>query len=118
MEKMFSRFAANREPSRRIGARSEATVNRLADRDILTLNPLSNGDARQVALPGPLRDVREIEIEDDLGPINSKRDNEVGVHHPFIPVDHEVGINPVVESAGALANGACLRFGAFCDNWT
>src|SRR5215475_14670119 len=104
MEKTFSRLAPNREPSRRIGARSEAALNRLADRHILALNPLSNGDAREVALPGLLRDVREVKIEDDLSPIDPARDHEVGVHNPLIPVDHKVGIDPVVESAAALAN--------------
>ena len=117
MEKTFSRFAPNREPSRRIRARCEAALNRLADRHILSLNPLSNGDAREVALPGLLRDVSEIKIEDDLGPIDSKGDDEVGVHHPFIPVDHEVGVNPVVKSPGTASNGARLRLGAFCDHW-
>src|SRR5215813_8535818 len=116
MEKMFSRFAPDREPSGGIRARSESPLNRLADRHILVLNPLSNGDAREVSLPRPLRDVGEVEIEDDLSPISPARDYQVGIHDPFIPVDHEVGIDPVIESAGALANGACLILGALRDH--
>src|SRR5215813_1550667 len=114
MEKALSRLAPNREPPGRVRARLEAALNRFADRYIFILNPLRDRDAREVAFAGLLRDVGEIEIEDDLGPINSERDDEVRVHHPFVQIDHEIGVEPVVKSAGALANGARLRLGPFC----
>src|SRR5215470_11374865 len=116
MEKALSSLAPHREPPGRVRARLEAALNRLADRHVFILNPLRDGDAREVALAGLLRDVGEIEIEDDLGPINSERDDEVRIHYSFVQVDHEVGVEPVVKCAVALANGARLRLGAFCGD--
>src|SRR5882672_3079460 len=122
MEKALSSFAPHREPSGCVGARLEASLNRFADRHVFILDPLRDGDAREVAFAGLLRDVSEIEIEDDLGPINSKRpkwpkwEDKVCVHHSIVPVDHEVGVDPVIESAVALANFACLRLGALRDD--
>src|SRR5262245_37758463 len=116
MEKSLSSLAPHREPPRRVRARLEAALNRFADRHVFILNPLRDGDAREVALTGLLRDVGEIEIEDDLRPINSERDDEVRVHHSFVRVEHEVGVEPVVKSAVALTNGARLRLGPFCGD--
>src|SRR5512145_1998114 len=49
MEKALPCFAPHREPSGRIRTRPEAALDRPADRHIFILNPLRNGDARQVA---------------------------------------------------------------------
>ena len=41
-------------------------------------------------------DVREVEIEDHLRPIDTARNNEVRVHRAAVAVDHEVRIKPVI----------------------
>ena len=55
----------------------------------------------------------EVKVEDDFCPVNSSRTDEVGVHHTLVPVDHEVRIDPVIESTVALADCGCLLVGFY-----
>src|SRR5262245_8017410 len=109
MKKALSRFAPYREPAGRVRARFEAALDRFADRYIFILDSLSDSDAREIAFARPLGNFSEIEIEDDLRSVYTERENEVRIHHSLVAVDHEVGIDPVIESAVAFAYVACLR---------
>ena len=63
-----------------------------------------------------LGDVRKVEVEDDVGPVDCARDDEVRVHRAAVAVDHEVRIDPVVERAVARPDGAGSRLGAVADD--
>ena len=80
------------------------------------MEALADVDARAVALSGGFRDVREVEVEDDLRLVDATRDHEVRVHHALVPVDHEVRIYPVVERPLAGPHGSRLCFGAFLNH--
>ena len=46
--------------------------------------------------------IRKVKVEDHFRLVHAARYDEVGIHHAVVPVDHEVGINPVVKRAVAL----------------
>ena len=54
MEQVLARLAAHRQPPRAIGARPEAALHALADRDVLVLDPLGHRDALLVGRPSQL----------------------------------------------------------------
>jgi hypothetical protein len=60
-------------------------------------------------LSGRLGDIGKIEIENNLTPVNCPRDYEIGIHDSLIPINHEIRIDPKIESPGSLANCARRR---------
>src|SRR5215813_9749070 len=105
---MFPGFAPNREPPGCICARDEAALDGFADRYILSLNSLAYSDAREVTLLGCLRSIRKVKVENDFRPVHSPWTDEIDVHHTLVPVDHQIRVNPVVESEITLADCSCL----------
>src|SRR6185503_20037770 len=65
----------------------------------------------------PFGYIRKVKIENHFSLIHSARDDEIGVHRAFIPVDHEVWIEPIIKRALALAHCARFCFGPFADDW-
>ena len=63
------------------------------------LDLLAYGDTREILFPCLLRDIGEIVIENDFGFVDAARNNEIGVHHAVVDVDHEVRIDPVIVGA-------------------
>ncbi len=75
-------------------------------------------DAHQIAFAGICGYVRKIKIENDLGLVDTARNDEVGIHHSVIVIDHEIWIEPVVKRPVAFSDCAGLCFGAFAHNRT
>ena len=90
MEEMFAGFAAHRQAAGIVRTRPQAALHRRADRDVLVLNLLADRDAVQVGRTRGLRHIREVEVEDHLGPVHTSRDDQVRVHRATVAVDHEV----------------------------
>ena len=95
---MFPRFATDRKAAGSVGARREAPLDRFTDTDVFFLNFLAPSDAGQIPGAGVLRYIDEIEIEDHFGLVYTTGNNKVRVHRLRITVNHEVWINPVVQS--------------------
>src|SRR5438874_877156 len=111
VEKMYAGFAAHREPSGGIGRRAEPALDRAADCRVFDLDFVAHRDALFVAAASLRRQIREVKIEDHLGPVDCAWQDQIGIHDPFVAVDHEVRIDPVVQRLRALAN----RTGSFDD---
>src|SRR4030095_3643767 len=116
---MLAAFSSHREPSGMVRARIQSALNALADCRVFVLDPLSYFCAWQIALPRlDGKDVSKVEIKDALGLVHTSWNDEVGVENPVVPVDHKIGIDPVVQSAISCANGTRLRLSAFTYKWT
>lgn len=109
VEEVFAGFAADAEAAGDVGAGVEAALDGVADGHVFVLHDFADGDAFAIVLFGGGADVGEIIVEDDGAFIGAERKNEVGVHHAFVGVDHEIRVDPEIEGA-ALARGA--DFGA------
>ena len=112
VEELLAALAPHRQPPGPVGARAEAPLDRVADREVLVLDPVADVDRGLV--PGDRlgrRHVGEVEVEDDLGPAGAERAHEVRVHDALVPVDHEVRPEPVVEGLLALAHGGDVALG-------
>ena len=112
MEEMFTGFAADGQSSGDIGARSEAALYGIADGFVFFLDFFADLYAGGVFLSGFGADVGKVVIEYDGAFIDGKRQNEIGIHDSFVGVDHEIRIDPEIESA-ALARCGDVFFG-FC----
>jgi len=117
VKQVFAHFAPNRETPRIVSARVQSALNGFADGDIFGLNLLADGDAGKILFSCRFEDISKIVVEDDFGLVDATRDDEIGVHHAFIHVDHEVGIDPKIVSALALSNGGDWRFDFPARNW-
>ena len=58
----------------------------------------------RLCFAGLFRDVGKIVVEDDFGPVDAARDDEIRIHHAVVDVDHEIRIDPVIERALAFAD--------------
>src|SRR4029450_4942466 len=83
MKELFSGLSLYREPARDVRAGLQPTLNRFADSCVFVLDPLANGDAGHVALASLIGRVRKIEIENNLGPVNAARTEDIRVHYYF-----------------------------------
>ena len=105
MEEVFAGFAADAEAARYVGARVEAALDGVADGHVFVLDDFADGDAFAIVFFGGGADVGEVVVEDDGAFVGAEREDEVGVHHAFVGVDHEIRVDPEIEGA-ALAGGA------------
>ena len=112
MEEVFAGFAADAEAAGNVGAGVEAALDGVADGHVFVLDDFADGDAFAIVLFGGGADVAEVVVEDDGAFVGTERKDEVGVHHAFVGVDHEIGIDPEIEGA-ALARGADFGAGVF-----
>src|SRR6266446_5972401 len=97
MKEMFASFTTNRQPAGRISARRQPSLYGSADGDVFVLNSFAGLDVCSIAGGGFGRNIREVEVKDDFGPAGAAGDNKVRVHRGGINVDHEVGVDPVIE---------------------
>src|SRR5437867_192601 len=109
MEEMFAGFAANGEAARDVGAGSKTALHGVADGLIFLLHFFADLNARFIFRRGFLAGVRKVVVEDHGAFVHAQGKNEIGIHHAFVGVDHEVRINPEIERA-ALARGRDARF--------
>ena len=110
VEEVLAGFAADAEAARYVGAGVEAALDGVADGHVFVLDDFADGDAFAIVFFGGGADVGEVVVEDDGAFIGAEREDEVGVHHAFVGVDHEIGIDPEIEGA-ALAGGADFGVG-------
>jgi hypothetical protein len=104
MEEVFAGFATDGEASGDVGAGAEAALDGIADGHVFVLNLFTDGYALTIVRGGGLGYVGEVVVEDHGAFVDRERDDEIGVHHAFVGVDHEIGIEPEIEGA-ALARG-------------
>ena len=105
VEEVFAGFAADAEAAGDVGAGVEAALDGVADGHVFVLDDFADGDAFAIVFFGGGADVAEVVVEDDGAFVGAERKDEVGVHHAFVGVDHEIRIDPEIEGA-ALAGGA------------
>ena len=80
-----------------------------ADRDIFVLNFFATRNAHEIAFASCIRNIYEIEIEDNLRPAEAPREHEIRIHRVGINIDHEVRVDPVIEGAGASGKRTPLK---------
>lgn len=93
-------------------------MHRLANGNVFVLNAFADNNAGRILFPGFFRNVCEIIIEDDFGSPDPTRHDQVRVHDAFVPVDHEIGIDPEVKSPIAFAGLRRFGVGFAADDWT
>src|SRR5687767_1520907 len=118
VEQVLPGLAAYGQPAGPIRARAQAALHGPADRIVFSLNLVADIDAGEIAGASLLRDIGEVEIEDDLCLVNAARDDEVRVHRTRVAVDHEVRIDPVVARAIPSADVASAAVGPVTDDRT
>src|SRR5579862_195435 len=109
MEKVFSSFTLYREPASPVGTRCEALLHGLANGDILVLYFVAGCDTGVVVVVSRRRYIGEVKIEENAAHVRPKRQDQVRVHDTFVDIDHEIGVDPEVPGAIALARGGNLR---------
>ena len=95
VEEVLAGFAARGKTAGGVGAGREAALDGFADADVFVLDFFAASDARLVG------DIGEVEVENDFRFTKASRDHEVRVHGARISIDHEVGIDPVVQGLAA-----------------
>ena len=105
MEEMLAGFAVDGEAAGNVGAGSEAALHRIADGHVFVLNLFADSYAFAMVLRGGRAHVGKKIIKNNGALVHSEREDEIGVHHAGVGVDHEVGIHPEIESM-TLASGA------------
>ena len=93
-------------------------MHRPADRNVFILDSLADFDAGTVAVARRVGDIRKVEIENDFGLVDAQRKDQIGIHYSVIQINHEVGIDPVVERPVSFSDGAGFEFGANADDGT
>src|SRR5215218_5979149 len=112
---MLSCLAPHRQSSTLIRPRIQPALHRLTDRDILILDALAHlntGAARLLT-----HHIRKVKIEDHFSLVHTARHDEIRIHHAVIPVDHEVGINPVVQRSLTFPDRTRLLLRALANDW-
>ena len=102
---MLARLAADREASGHVGAGVEAALYGIANGHVFVLNFFADGDALAIVQVGGMADIGEIVVKDYGAFVDGERDDEIGIHHAIVGVDHEVGIEPEIEGATLTGGG-------------
>jgi len=105
MEEMFAGFAADGETAGNVAAGSEATLHGIADGHVFILHHFANGDAFAMVLRGRRAHGDKIIIKNDGAPVHPEREDEVGVHHAGVGINHKVRVDPKIEGM-TLARGS------------
>ena len=99
VEEMLAGFAADRQPPGHVSARAEPALHGIADGHIFVLDFFADGDAFFMTGFGGGAGVGEVIVENYRAAIYAERQHQIGVHHAFVGVDHEVGILPKIKRA-------------------
>src|ERR1700688_4735021 len=94
VEEVFAGFAADREAAGYVGAGVQAALDGVADGHVFVLDFFAYSDAGFVVGFGGGAGVGKIIVEDDGALVGAQGHDKVGVHHAFIGVDHEIGVDP------------------------
>jgi len=105
VEEVLTGFAADGQTAGDVSTGSQASLDGIADGHVFILNFFADGDAFAMELRSGRARVRKIIIKNDGAFIYRERENKVGVHHAGVGVDHEIRIDPQIESV-TLACGA------------
>ena len=104
VEEMLAGFASDGKATGHVRARMKASLDRIADGHVFVLDFFADGDALFVVSFSCRACVRKIIVEHDSALVYAERQDEIGVHHAFVGVNHEIWIDPKIEGA-ALARG-------------
>lgn len=114
MEVVAAAFAANTEATGVVGAAFQAALDFLADTQVFLLDLIGDGNA---ALHEVFRlrifRIGKVEIEDNPAGVGTVGQDKIGVHDPFVEVDHEVGEDPGVIGISSLAHRGNVAVGGF-----
>src|ERR1041385_7552418 len=119
MKEMFTGFSSYGKTTCVVSARVESALHGLADRRVFVLNSLANRNALEILFPrfrGGY--IRKVEVENHFSLIDTARNHEVRVQHAVVPVDHEVWIEPVIQSTIAFAHCSSLRLSTLAHHRT
>src|ERR1700682_3788025 len=105
MEKVLAGFAAYGEAPGHVGAGAEAALHGIADGHVFVLHPFADGNALAIVLVSSAADIGEVVVEDYGALVDRERRYEVGVHHAFVGVNHEIGIDPQIKGAALTRGG-------------
>src|ERR1043165_8942801 len=108
---MFACLSSHGKTPSLISARTQAALHRFTNIQIFLLDAIGDFDAGAVLFACGCRHVGEIEVENYLRAIDRDRPNEVGVHHTFVQIDHEVWIEPIIKRGAPSANTSPLAVG-------
>src|SRR5947199_281464 len=89
MKQMLAGFAAHGESAGNVRAGSEAALHGVADGFVFVLHFFADLDARLIFSLSLFADVREVVVKYHRALVHAQGQNEIGVHHAFIGVDHE-----------------------------
>jgi len=106
MEELFAGLAPHGKASRVVRARVQAALHRPADALVLVLQPVGDFDGGALKTASLLGHVGKPEVRKSPRSGSRRGVNEVRVHHAFVPVEHEVRVEPVIQRAVALAHCA------------
>src|SRR5689334_6560419 len=119
MKEMLTGFSSYGKTSCLVSARVESALHGLTDRCVFVLNSLANRNALKIAFPRLSGSyIRKVEVEDHLSLIHTARNHQVRVQDTVVPVDHEVWIDPVIESPIPSTHGTGLHLSAFAYHRT
>src|ERR1700682_426604 len=105
MEKVLAGFAAYGEAPGHVGAGAEAALHGIADGHVFVLHPFADGNALAIVLVSSAADIGGVVVEDYGALVDRERHYEVGVHHAFVGVNHEIGIDPQIKGAALTRGG-------------
>src|SRR5688572_24033241 len=86
VKEVLAGLAAYRQAAGGVCARLQATLDRRTDGDVFLLNLLADLDAGQVARARRVRDIREVEVENDLGSVHASWNHQIGIHGVAVAV--------------------------------
>src|SRR5438552_7443907 len=115
---MLAGLAAHGKASGLVGARTQPSLHEPAYRFIFSLDALAHLNTGEISLAGGCGNIQEIEIEDNLGLLDTARNYEISIHRSVVQVDHEVWIDPVIKRARPFAHRAGLRLRSLANDGT
>src|SRR5437870_5601998 len=109
VEQMLAGFAAGGEAAGIVGTGSETALYGFADRRVFLLDAIAGVDAREVSTACGFGNVGEVEVKDDVGAINAAGNDKIRVHSAFVAINHEIGVDPVVEGVATCCDRTGLQ---------
>src|SRR5215470_9982624 len=98
MEQVLACLTANGKTPGKISARGQPLLHGVANSHVFVLHDFADADAFLIAVRCRFAGVGKIVVEDNGASIYRKWEDKVSVHHAFIGVEHEIGIDPKIKS--------------------
>src|SRR5262252_7414323 len=106
MKKLLAGFAADGKATRAISTRFQPALHGFANSQIFVLHTVPHGNTLLVIFACRLADIREIEVENHSAMVDVDGYHKICVEISRIAIEHEIGIEPEIPGAIALARVA------------